>query len=72
MNNNKHFCTCKDLNCKYNPHNISQSCDLCIKKNLKNKEIPSCFFRIINDDLSTLKEFTFESFVKFFLHNNEI
>lgn len=71
MNNNKHFCTCEDLNCKFNPHNKSENCDLCIKKNLINKEIPSCFFRLINDDLSNLKEFTIKSFVDFYLQNNK-
>lgn len=66
MENQKHFCTCKDLNCKLNPHNHSNGCDLCIKKNLKAREIPSCFFKLVNDDTSKLKEFTIESFVDFF------
>jgi|GEM_PF-316813 len=67
MDNNKHFCTCNDLSCKLNPHNHSKGCDLCIKKNLKLREIPSCFFKLINEDLFGLKEFTIESFVDFYL-----
>lgn len=69
MENKNHFCTCKDLNCKLNPHNHNLGCDPCIKKNLREGEIPSCFFRLINDDISDIKEFTFESFVEFFIKN---
>ena len=63
---NNHFCTCKYLACPLNPHNHSKGCDPCIKKNLNAREIPSCFFRLVNDDLSELKEFTIESFVEFY------
>lgn len=69
MENQKHFCTCNDLNCKLNPHNHSTGCDLCIKKNLKAREIPSCFFKLVNVDISKLKEFTIEEFVNFFIQN---
>ncbi|MBX4270060.1 DUF6485 family protein [Clostridium estertheticum] len=69
MENQTHFCTCKNLNCKLNPHNQSKGCDLCIKKNLKSREIPSCFFKLVNDDTSKIKEFTIESFVDFFIQN---
>lgn len=71
MENNKHFCTCDDLNCKLNPHNNSKGCDLCIKKNLKAREIPSCFFKLVNNDISELKEFTIESFVDFYIKNKK-
>lgn len=71
MENNKHFCTCTDLNCKLHPHNNPKGCDLCIKKNLKKREIPSCFFKLVNDDISELKEFTIESFVNFFIKNKK-
>lgn len=71
MENQKHFCTCKDLNCKLNPCNHSKGCDPCIKKNLNAGEIPSCFFRLISDDLNTLKEFTIESFVDFYIKNKD-
>jgi len=71
MENNKHFCTCADLSCKLNPHNNAKGCDLCVKKNLNSREIPSCFFRLINNDISELKEFTIESFVDFYLRNKK-
>ncbi len=67
-----HFCTCRDRECIHNPNNSDTSichCDGCIEKNLSNGEIPSCFFRKINDDLSEISEFTFESFVKFWIEN---
>ncbi|AGC68774.1 hypothetical protein Cst_c17940 [Thermoclostridium stercorarium subsp. stercorarium DSM 8532] len=69
MENKKHFCTCTDLSCKLHPNNHSKGCDPCVRKNLKDGEIPSCFFRLINNDISELKEFTIESFVDFYLKN---
>jgi len=71
MENNKHFCTCTDLRCKLNPHSGAKGCDLCVKKNLKAGEIPSCFFRLVNSDISELKEFTIESFVDFYIKNKK-
>lgn len=62
-----HFCTCGDLDCPHHPAvNPEGTCDACIRKNLRLEEIPSCFFRKIGDP-SDLTEFTFESFVKFYL-----
>lgn len=72
MENQKHFCTCNDLNCKLNPCNHSKGCDPCIKKNLNAGEVPGCFFRLIGDDLNSLKEFTIESFVDFYTKNKDI
>lgn len=37
-------CTCTDLSCPFHPTNHDKGCTLCIAKNLKEKEIPSCFF----------------------------
>lgn len=71
MENGKHFCTCTDLSCKLHPYNHLNGCDPCIKKNLKAREIPSCFFKLINDDISQLKEFTIESFVEFYIKNKK-
>lgn len=65
--NNKHFCTCTDTKCKLNPHNHSHGCDLCIKKCLKEGEIPSCFFKAINDDISNTDDFTYKGFSDFVL-----
>lgn len=71
MKERKHFCTCRDINCKLNPCNHDKGCDPCISKNLKEGEIPGCFFRLISDDLSQLNEFTIESFVNFYCQTKE-
>ena len=41
------FCTCGDEKCPYNPINHDKGCTLCIEKNLKEGEIPSCFFNAV-------------------------
>lgn len=43
------FCTCKKLTCPLHPTNHNKGCAPCISKNLKLKEIPSCFFNTIPD-----------------------
>jgi len=72
MEQSPHFCTCPDFTCKLNPHNGAKGCDPCIKKNLKAREMPTCFFKLINEDISHVKEFTIESFVDFYLKNKEL
>lgn len=71
MENKKHFCTCCDHNCPFNPVNHDGGCDPCIEKNLRAGEIPSCFFKKIDEDLSGLKTFTMESFVSFYLEHHK-
>ncbi len=72
MEDQKHFCTCRDKECKLHPRNHDLGCDPCIQKNLKAGEIPGCFFRLVDDDLSQLKEFTIESFAEFFRKKKEL
>jgi hypothetical protein len=38
------FCTCSDRGCPRHPANHDQGCTPCIAKNLREGEIPSCFF----------------------------
>ncbi len=65
------FCTCEDTNCPLHPSNHDKGCNLCIAKNLKKGEIPTCFFKKINFDISQIKNFTIEDFVNFYLkHSN--
>lgn len=65
------FCTCEDTNCPLHPSNHDKGCNLCIAKNLKKGEIPTCFFKKINPDISEIKNFTIEDFVNFYLkHSN--
>ena len=42
------FCTCTDTKCQYNPVNHDQGCTPCIAKNLREGEIPTCFFNKID------------------------
>lgn len=63
MNNLSPFCTCKDVACPFNPANHDKGCSLCIQKNLKQREIPSCFFHLAG---STEKRasYSFEDFAE--------
>lgn len=38
------FCTCTDTSCPCHPTNHDKGCTPCIAKNLKEREIPTCFF----------------------------
>lgn len=71
MNYNINYCKCDNLTCPLHPTNHIQGCNLCIKKNLKKKEIPTCFFKIINEDISGVEEFTLKEFVNFYLKHNQ-
>ena len=44
------FCTCTDLSCPFHPTNHDRGCAPCIAKNLKRKEIPSCFFHLAEQE----------------------
>lgn len=75
MAETKHFCTCDDLSCALNPNNPDSqiiNCDPCIRKNLKAGEIPSCFFLLVQDDLTGVEDFTIDGFVAFYLKNKSV
>lgn len=55
------FCTCTDLKCPCHPTNHDQGCSLCIRKNLHEKEIPSCFFHD-NDHPKPTENWFYEDF----------
>ena len=67
-----HFCTCTVENCQNNPRNHDKGCDPCIKKNLANDEIPVCFWRKVSDDLSGVKRYKMEDFVKFYASDKKM
>lgn len=50
MKEAREFCTCKDTDCPCHPSNHEHGCTMCILKNLKEKEIPSCFFNDIDHE----------------------
>lgn len=60
------FCVCKDRSCSLHPINHDKGCSLCIAKNIKNKEIPSCFFEAA-DGYPSKDGYTFEAFAKLVL-----
>ena len=41
------FCTCMDTACPFNPVNHDKGCTPCIAKNLREREIPTCFFKAV-------------------------
>ena len=53
MRDAKEYCTCTDTRCPCHPVNHNRGCDLCIQKNLRQKEIPSCFFHDIDCEKPT-------------------
>ena len=60
------FCTCKDTACPLHPANHDKGCSLCIAKNIKKKEIPSCLFNAANGYPSK-EGYSFEAFAKLIL-----
>ncbi|MDE5681695.1 MAG: hypothetical protein K2I05_05130 [Mailhella sp.] len=67
MKNN--FCTCTDLACPLNPKNHDKGCSPCIQKNLRQKEIPNCFFKLAGAD-GKRGSYSFEEFAKLVLSKN--
>ena len=68
----EHFCTCTAKSCSHHPANHESGCDLCIAKNLARREIPACFFLKVSPDVEGLSEYTFESFVNFFIKHTSL
>ncbi len=60
--NNLPFCTCADHDCPLHPVNHERGCDFCVAKCLKEKEIPSCFFRAASPDLQGHTDWSFAGF----------
>lgn len=71
MENEKHFCTCTNLTCKLHPSTHSYGCDPCIQKNLKLNELPNCMFKLVNEDISKVRDYSAEGFVDFYNKNKK-
>lgn len=41
------FCTCQNLACPLHPTKHGQGCAPCIRKNLDHRELPNCFFSLV-------------------------
>lgn len=61
-----HFCTCPVGKCSRHPANHNNGCSPCIEHNLKKGKIPACFFRMVDDDVSKVEDYTVEGFVEHF------
>lgn len=68
MENKSPFCTCNSLDCPHHPINHGNGCTPCIVKNLKNGEIPGCFFKKAADGYKG-DTYSFEDFAQFVLKN---
>ena len=70
MENPVPFCTCTDTKCPYHPTNHNQGCTPCIAKNLREREIPTCFFKSVDFPKPT-SEWHFEDFAALILASKE-
>ena len=59
-----HFCTCQNTACRCHPSNHDQGCDLCIQKELRKGEIPSCFFNLVIRPGETVEDCTIAAFAR--------
>lgn len=63
MENISKFCTCKNLDCPLHPTKHDKGCAPCISKKLRLKEVPNCFFNLIENAEKRSGD-TFEDFSK--------
>lgn len=64
------FCTCDNFNCVHHPKNTDGTCTECVAKNLKNNEIPSCFFNKA-DGIKKRAKYKFEDFAEVIYNKNK-
>jgi hypothetical protein len=65
-----HICSCTNIKCPLHPTHHDKGCTPCISKNLKLKEIPNCFFNLM-DDAESRDGDSFEDFAKQVLKCND-
>ena len=70
MKNLSKFCTCTDLKCPFHPTNHDKGCAPCIADNLRDNEIPSCFFNKVDADYRG-GSYTFEDVARLVLAKGE-
>ena len=70
MSNLVEFCTCKNLDCTLHPTKHNKGCTLCINKNLRLKEIPNCFFDLV-DGAESREGDSFKDFAKLILRGKK-
>ena len=70
MPNLSPFCTCQNFNCPLHPTRNDRGCAPCIQKNLRIRELPSCFFGQV-DPTATRENDTYETFARLVLQAPE-
>lgn len=70
MDNKGNFCSCGNLRCSLHPTKHDKGCTPCISKNLGLKEIPNCFFNLVEGAESREGDF-FEDFAKLVLESKK-
>ena len=60
----EHFCPCRNINCRCHPRNHDQGCSLCIEKELRKREIPSCFFDFVIEPGANVEDCSIEYFAR--------
>lgn len=64
------FCTCENFGCPLHPTMHDKGCTPCIQKNLAYRQIPECFFNLVENSGSREDSF-FEDFAELIINNNE-
>ncbi|MCL2573244.1 MAG: DUF6485 family protein [Defluviitaleaceae bacterium] len=58
------FCTCTYFECPEHPQKHEGSCTPCIEKNLREHEIPACFWNKIGDTELAKSDYIFMKFAE--------
>ncbi|MDR1509214.1 MAG: DUF6485 family protein [Synergistaceae bacterium] len=59
------FCTCVDYKCVCHPVNHKNGCTPCVAKNLREEEIPVCFFRKIEPEMDRKQDYSVQGYARF-------
>ena len=70
MDNLSKFCTCKNMACPLHPTKHNKGCAPCIQENLKLKDIPNCFFNLV-DGMELRIGDSFEDFANLILRKKD-
>lgn len=66
-----HFCTCPAVKCRKHPSNHTEGCDPCVKSNLEQLEMPTCFFLAVHNDPKAVTDYSFAGFVEYFQRHRD-
>ena len=70
MENKKSFCTCTNFACPLHPTKHDKGCTPCIQKNLRLKEVPNCFFNLLENAQARAGD-SLEDFAKLVLEQSK-